>query len=627
MCGIGGVIDTRGNLNESLLEEMSCSIKHRGPDDSGTYFDKHNGVGLIHRRLSIIDLNGGHQPMSDSDEKFFITYNGEIYNYLELQKNLLNEGLKFKTNSDTEVIINIYKKYGIEGFSKLNGIFAFAIYDKENKKVILARDTFGVKPLYYSFTSAGFTFASEIKAILKNKNYKIELDYNSFHSFLTYRYNPSPQTMFKNIFKLNPGQYIQYNLNGDYKKGNYQEYIPTINNKISETDAIEKYSELLNIAVKRQLTSDVPLGLFLSGGVDSAALGYLMKKNIEGDFNSYSIGFDGKGNYNELADAKKTSEFINSNHSDSVLSKEDYLDFFQKSFYYLEEPVAEKTAPALYFLSKLASKDVKVVLAGQGADEPLAGYKRYYGEKQIEKYRTALNFLPLNMISQVLPRNERFKRAAYASKFGNELERFLAIYTIFSPEMKNKLLNEDIKRKMSDVDIELLKPLYMQSKNLNDSLSKILFMDTRMNLADDLLLFGDKMTMANSLEMRVPYLDKELIYFLESLPSDFKLNGSKHKYIHKKAVSKWLPDEIINRKKKGFETPMDEWLQESFADDARDILTSVDSASKNFFKIESIKSMIDLHKSGKENYLRHIFALLSFETWYKTFFENKTVSL
>ncbi|MBS1492652.1 MAG: asparagine synthase (glutamine-hydrolyzing) [Bacteroidetes bacterium] len=622
MCGIAGVIDISRNLNVELLEKMSEVIKRRGPDDKGIYFEKESGVGLVHRRLSIIDLVSGKQPMHNVEENLVIVFNGEIYNFKELRKELLSIGFKFNTQSDTETILNIYQKYGTAGFNKLNGMFAFAIYDKNEKKIILARDNFGVKPLYYSFTTNGITFASEIKAILENKNYKAELDYTAFNSFLTYRYNPSPQTLFKNIFKLKPGEYLEYYLNGKYNLDSFDKSYPVTNKNIKEADAIEEYSSLLEKSISRQLTSDVPVGLFLSGGIDSAVLGHFMKENYDDKFNTYTIGFSGRGNYNEIEDANRTAVALNSKQHTRTLSKEEYLNFFQKSFYYLEEPIAETTVPALYYLSQLASKNVKVVLAGQGADEPLAGYKRYYGESKMSKYQSLLNLLPLNLISDILPRNERLKRASYASQFTNEIDRFLAIYTIFTPEQKAKLLKDDVKEKISNEDIDLLKPLYSRTEKLEDSLSKILYIDTRMKLSDDLLMFGDKMTMANSLEMRVPYLDKELIAFLETLPSNFKLKGNKHKYIHKKSAEKWLPPEIINRKKKGFETPMDEWLQGSFADDAKEMFNDKDSASRNFFNLNYLNEMIDLHKSGKKNYLRHIFALLSFETWYKTFFEN-----
>lgn len=625
MCGIAGVVDRSGNLNGNLLEKMSDVIKHRGPDDKGIYFDKEKGVGLVHRRLSIIDLQSGHQPMNSSDDNCVIVFNGEIYNYKELREELLKKGLKFKTNSDTETILNTYLQYGVDGFNLLNGMFAFAIYDKRQNKVILVRDNFGVKPLYYSFTSNGVTFASEIKAILQNKNYKAELDYTAFNSFLTYRYNPSPQTLFKNIFKLKPGEYLEYNLDGNYKLDYFDKYEPKINYSIKDNEAIDEYSYLLQKSVKRQLTSDVPVGLFLSGGIDSAVLGYFMKKDIGKKFDSFTIGFSGEGNYNEIDDANISSEFIGSKNFNRTLTKEEYLNFFQKSFYYLEEPVAEATVPALYYLSQLASEHVKVVLAGQGADEPLAGYKRYYGESKISKYQSLLNLLPLNTISEMLPRNERLKRATYAAQFTNEMERFLAIYTIFTPEQKAGLLNDDVKSKMTNEDLELLKHLYSRTENLDDSLSKILFIDTRMKLSDDLLIFGDKMTMANSLEMRVPYLDKELVKFLETLPSNLKLRGNKHKYIHKKAAENWLPQEIVNRKKRGFETPIDEWLQGSFADDAKKIFNEENSASRNFFNLNYLNKLIDEHKSGKENHLRQIFTLLSFEMWYKTFFENYLV--
>ena len=280
------------------------------------------------------------------------------------------------------------------------------------------------------------------------------------------------------------------------------------------------------------------------------------------------------------------------------------------------------TIPALYYVSKLASQHVKVVLAGQGADEPLAGYKRYFGEKQISKYFGLLHALPLQSVARFLPRNERFKRAAFASQFENELERFLAIYSIFTPEQKANLVKKDIASSLTNVNLELIENIYQHTTQLSDSLSKILYIDTRMSLSDNLLLFGDKMSMANSIEMRVPFLDVDLINFLETLPSSLKLKGAVHKYIHKKAVKKWLPDEIIYRKKRGFATPMDQWLQKDFSNVARELFNDNNSACRKYFNIEYIGTMLDKHQSKKENFQRNIFALLSFEIWHKSFFES-----
>lgn len=624
MCGIVGVYNctSKNLIDHAVLKDMCDMITHRGPDDGAIFIDQEYHIGLGHRRLSIIDLSTGSQPMSNSKENIWIVFNGEIYNYPELKSELTEKGYKFKTTSDTEVIIYLYQEYGEDALCRLNGIFAFAIFDKTKNCLLIARDYFGVKPLYYAFHNGDLIWGSEMKVIINCEFFKREISFDALNSFLTFRYNPSPQTLFKNIQKLYPGHFLKINADGKSEIKSFSKYSPNTNHTISEADAIIQYQYLLEKAIKRQMLSDVPVGLLLSGGVDSAVIGYLMKSFSKEKVKTFTIGFQGRGDFNELDDARETARYIDSAHFEITITQKEYLDFFYKSFFYIEEPIAEMTIPALYYVSKLASEHVKVVLAGQGADEPLAGYKRYFGEQQINRYSILLNLLPLHAIANLFPRNERFKRAAFSSQFINEIERFLAIYTIFTPIEKNKLLNPDIKHLIKNVDLELIRRLYDETQELKDSLSKMLYIDTRMSLSDNLLLFGDKMSMANSLEMRVPFLDIELIQFIESLPSSMKLRGRTHKYIHKKAVKKWLPDEIIYRKKRGFDTPMDMWLQHDFANEARDLFNDSSSAARKYFNIKFINEMLDSHQNRKENFQRKIFTLLSFEIWHKTFFEK-----
>ncbi|HZY80877.1 MAG TPA: asparagine synthase (glutamine-hydrolyzing) [Cyclobacteriaceae bacterium] len=630
MCGISGIYNFQSKkpVDALLLKQMCDSIAHRGPDGDGVFIDQQHHIGLGHRRLSIVDLATGGQPMTDESEDVWLIFNGEIYNYPDLKRELQAKGYHFRTTSDTEAIIFMYKEYGAESFARLNGIFAFAIFDKKNDCLVLARDHFGVKPLYYAFHEGSLLFGSEIKTILQHETFKREMDYQALNSFLTFRYNPSPQTLFKNIVKLYPGHYLKVTGKGETILQPYWKYRPKIATGITEAEAIQQYQHLLEQAVKRQMMSDVPVGLLLSGGVDSAVIGHLMQSVSTDRIKTFTIGFEGTGDYNELPDAKESAKFIGSEHFEMTISQKEYMDFFYKSFHYTEEPIGEMTIPALYYVSKLAASHVKVVLAGQGADEPLAGYKRYFGEQKINQYFSVLNKLPMTQVAKLLPRNERFKRAAYASRFSNEVERFLAIYTIFTPEQKVKLLNPDLQRKINGqlTDISMIERLYNETAKLDDSLSRILYIDTRMSLSDNLLLFGDKMSMANSLEMRVPFLDVPLIEFIESLPPEMKLHGNVHKYIHKQAVKKWLPDNIIYRKKRGFATPMDQWLQSDLANVARDLFNDSQSASRKYFNIEYVNQLLDKHQNKKENYQRAIFGLLSFEIWHKSFFESKPVN-
>lgn len=626
MCGITGIYNfkSREPVSRELIIEMANSIAHRGPDEEGIFMDSEAGVGLGFRRLSIIDLITGGQPMANATEDIYIVHNGEIYNFQELKKELQKKSCRFRTNSDTEVILNLYQEYGEKAFHRLNGIFAFAIYDKRKQCVILARDPFGVKPLYYNLTDSRLIFGSEMKAILRVPDFKKTLDFESLNSFFTYLYNPSPQTLIEGIKKLPPSHYLKVSFNGKAELGSYMLRLPRTNENISEREAVEEYQRLLENAVKRQMISDVPVGLLLSGGIDSAIIGHLAQKYSDGTIKTFTIGFHDKtdkSNYNELKEARRTSEIIGSEHFDTLLSRSDNMEFFFKSSYFTEEPLAISTLPALYFLSKLASDQLKVVLSGQGADELLGGYPKYYGEKMIARFAPLIRLLPPKIISKVLVRNARFKKGLYASKFKREVDRFLALTTTFTPEHKKGLFNDEVSGKVGHADLAMLEVLHEQSSQLSDSLSRLLYIDTRMGLSDNLLLCGDKMSMANSLEMRVPFLDIELVEFIESLPSNMKLRGKTQKYIGNVAAKKWLPDEIINRKKIGFESPMDEWLQNDLATASLDILCGKNSASRNYFNLHYIKDLIEQHQQLKEDHHRKIYALLSFELWHKTFFE------
>lgn len=628
MCGIAGFFNYKKEeaIDPLLIRKMCDSIRHRGPDDEGYYLDANVRLALGHRRLSIIDLATGTQPMSNADRTVWIVFNGEIYNYPQLKEELKNQGYPFRTQSDTEVIIHLYEAYGERGFARLNGIFAFAIYDQRKRTVILARDPIGVKPLYYWLGQDRAVFASEIKTIFQDSSVPKELDLEALDSFMTFRYNPSPQTLFRDVRKLYPAHYLKIQFEGGVELASYLATQPGVDRQIHERDAVEEYQRLLDQAVKRQLLSDVPVGLFLSGGVDSAVLGQLMQKHYGQRIKTFSIGFEGNGDFNELPDARRSAELIGSEHHEIVLSKEEYLDFFCRSFYTIEEPIAQASISILYYVAQLASKHLKVVLAGQGADELMAGYPRYLGAQFINQYAAWFKLLPLELLCKILPRNERFKTTAFVSTFATELERLLAIYTIFTPNQKKGLYRETLRRELPpNKDLVLVERLYHASQNLPDALSRILYIDMRMSLSDNLLLFNDKVTMANSLEMRVPFLDLDLVQFSESLPSSLKLRRTERKYIHKKAALAWLPKDVVYRKKRAFQAPIDEWLQTELAGSAQELFQQKNSAVRKFFNLETINSFIQQHKGRMENLERHLLALLSFEIWFRTWFENEEV--
>lgn len=617
MCGIAG------SVNTAIDDKTLKLIAHRGPDSKGLTEDiiGDNHIYFGHTRLSIVDLSeAGHQPMYTNCGNYCITFNGEIYNHLELRSQL--KGINFKGHSDTETILYYIREFGIESVSRFNGIFAFGFLDKKKKKLYLVRDHFGVKPLYYYFSENKLVFGSELKVILANNSYTKQIDLAALNTYLSFRYNPAPQTIFKNIHKLKPATYLEYDFEGQIKEKKYWDKIQKINYRLDKQEAIEQYQHLLQQAVKRQLLGDVPIGLLLSGGLDSAVLGYLMSQFTPTPVNTFTLGFEGKGDFNETEYAKETARLINSEHHQVLIDKKIYLDTFHKSFYHVEEPIAEPTIPALYCVSALASKYVKVVMSGQGIDEPMAGYKRYFGEHFLSSNRNLLSLLPLDLLSKILPRNHTLARGLHAVKYKNDLERFVGIFTLYTEELKDEVYQEKLQQfKNADLDY-LFSDSFTHADSSNGSLSKLLFVDTRTMLPDNLLLFNDKITMANSIENRVPYLDIDLVNFIESLPVSLKLKGRTGKYLHREAVKKWIPNAIIQRKKRGFSTPVDEWFQDELSDNLTDLISAQGSFSRIYFNLSALQKMIADHRQRKHNYKHELFMLLSLELWYKNFYKN-----
>ena len=617
MCGIVG------SVNTPIDWETLNLIKHRGPDYQSLIEEQvdQNRIYFGHTRLSILDLSeAGNQPMYTDCGNYCIVFNGEIYNHLDLRKKLGE--VNFKGHSDTETILYYIRKFGIESVNDFNGIFAFGILDKIEKKMYLVRDHFGVKPLYYYFDSNTLIFSSELKTILYNKTYKKEIDLTSLNTLLSFRYNPSPQTIFKKINKLKAANYISYDFKGEIKERRYWNKPQKINHIISKEDAIIEYRTLLEQAVKRQLLSDVPVGLLLSGGLDSAVLGFLMSKYNKKPVKSFTLGFEGKGDFNETQYARETAALINSEHYEVLINKKIYLETFDKSFYHVEEPIAEPTIPALYCVSALAAQHVKVVMSGQGIDEPMAGYKRYYGEHLISKYKSFLQFAPAGLLSKAFPRNHTLARGLHALKYKNDLDRFLGIFTIYTNELKSEIYTQNLKQYIEEKQNFLFEFAFSQADDTNGSLSKLLYVDTRTMLPDNLLLFNDKITMANSIENRVPYLDIDLVNFIESLPINFKLSGKTGKYLHREAVKEWIPKQIIQRKKRGFSTPVDVWFQDELSGTLEDFISSTDSFSRVYFNLTSLKKIISDHRNKKHNYKNELFMLLSLELWYKNFYKR-----
>lgn len=608
MCGILGSVNT--SFDNSVLD----LIKHRGPDDSGLEEVNVNGnmVRFGQRRLSIIDLSpAGHQPMFTECGNYMIILNGEIYNHLELREKL-PKGINFNGHSDTETILYYLKEYGINAIRDFNGIFAFAFLDRINNKLFLARDPFGVKPLYYyEGENNDLIFSSEIRPI-KTLLKKCSLNKDALASLLRLRYNPSPDTLYQQIRKIHPGHYREIDLNKNQLLFQHHSFISEIPKTVNypANDVIRLYGQKLEEAVKRQLLSDVEVGILLSGGIDSAMVAALAQKHYNGKLKTFTIGFEGDYSEDEIEDAAETADILGLEHKFRKISFTDFLDIIKKCTQIVEEPLATTSIIPMYFLSELASKEVKVVLTGQGADEPLGGYARYKSELLRNMIPGFLRNKLLSIIQLTKIRDEKILRGVNAVGVENEIDRFLTTYEVFTNGEILQLISRNDQMSYQKIDY-LYKILNCKTKK--HPVERMMALDTRLNLADDLLNYTDKITMNFALECRVPMLDLELVKFIESLPYHLKLNLRSGKIIHKQFARKILPDKIINRKKKGFLSPTNNWFKNE-ADIIKEILLTNGTNFSKVFNQTYVAEIIKLHLKGY-NKEKQIFLLLSIYFW------------
>jgi len=621
VCGIAGIYNyaNKEPVDRALLKRMTDILSHRGPDGEGSYYDDRNGIGFGHRRLAIIDLVTGQQPMSDENKAVWITYNGEIYNYREIKNDLISRGYRFRTGSDTEALVHAYREYGTGMLDMLNGIFAFAIWDSLKKELFMARDHLGVKPLYYHDTGKSLVFGSEIKSLLLHPEYSKGVNTDAVDLHITFRQTPAPQTLFQGIYKMPAGSFLKVNSKGAGKiKYFWADALP-IDHAKNEGDRLNEMNAAVEKAVKRQMMSDVPISLSLSGGVDSNLLLAVLSRHSKTKVNCFTIGFADNEQYDEIALARASAEYFNGDLKTMTLSPRDYQDMFNKYMRDLEEPLGNESALAYYFVAKLARDNgIKVLLNGQGADELFGGYHRHLGER----YRRIMNIAPrfLTKPASRLVRNERLKRSLYTLSENDEIDRFYLIYSVFLPEEKMKLYNKDLCRRFAlDRGRACIEPFFRRFTN-HSSLDKMLYIDLRFSLPDNLLLAEDKMAMAASVEARVPFLDIEYVRLAEKIPSELKLRRFQFKHIHKQIARRWLPGYILKRKKIGFTNPMSEWLTHDLEKYFLNLISGRDSFTRQYFNIEYVKNIYDLHKRGKKDYKRNLFLLLSMEQWYRTFF-------
>jgi asparagine synthase (glutamine-hydrolysing) len=617
MCGICGQFNfgTGAPVSRAVIERMADSIRHRGPDDSG-YFIEDN-VGLGFRRLSIIDLEGGHQPMSDGDGQVWVIFNGEIYNFPELKRELESFGHIFRNKSDTEVIVHGYKQWGEDVLNHLNGMFGVAIWDVRKKKLIVARDPFGIKLIYYRVAGGELYFGSEIRAVQASMDEQTDIDANAFNLFLRYRFTPSPHTVFEGIRKIAPGSMLICE-NGTCSERHWYQYKPTPFDPIkNDEEAVEELLAIYRRAIKRHLLSDVPVGLLLSGGLDSGMLLALMRE-AGNEWQTYTVGYGSSFQDDELEEAAATASFFHARHVKVHLDQQIYEKAFPAIVASLEEPVASSSIVPMYLVCERARQDVKVALIGQGPDELFGGYRRHLGVRYGEMWAKTPSWARASIARAIgrLPRNETLKRGIQSLDTVDRIKRYQHVLSLRPGSEIDALFQDGLLA--TDIDQELLKcwsdliPLLGQT----DELGGLQFLEMRSTLPDELLMFGDKLSMAHSLEARVPFLDREIVEYVERLPARMKVRGRTQKWIHRMLGKKLLPASIIQRKKKGFAVNVvDGWFRQTVRGKMAELLCDPESLLYGYLQPAHVQRMLKDHQAGREDYHKILFSLVFFEEW------------
>ena len=608
MCGFVGFC-SKNVKDKNVIKEMNNQIIHRGPDSDGYYFDKDVNFGF--RRLSIIDLHEGSQPILNESGDTAIIFNGEIYNYQELREDLVAKGYKFKTHTDTEVILHGYEEYGEEGIlAKLRGMFAFTIWDSKKEKLFGARDHFGIKPYYYALLDGDLLFGSEVKSFLKYPKFKKEVNEKALKHYLVFQYNPLEETFFKGVKKLRPGHYYIYE-NGKMEIKTY--YNLTLDYKdMTFDEAVRKIEKEVEESVKYHKISDVEVGSFLSGGVDSS---YVVATALPDK--TFSVGFDNKG-FNETMYAKELSDSLGIKNFAKLITPDEFFEGINKVQYYSDEPHANLSSVPLYFLSKLASEQVKVVLSGEGADELFAGYNDYADALPQRMYRK----LPFSLRHKLYLKykdRKHFRGQTIILKYGQKVEdRYIGPAEIMTDELANSLVTS--KYKNAETSRDLTKKYYDEVKNMDD-VSKRLYLDMKMWIVEDILLKADKMTMANSIELRVPLLDKKMWELARTIPVRHKVHNEITKYAFRRAAKNKLPEDWAKRRKLGFVVPFVLWIkEEKYYKIVKEVFNK-DFVSE-FFDKDKINKLLDDHFNGITNNGRKVYTIYTFLKWYEIYFEG-----
>lgn len=629
MCGITGFIDLWNMSNArgaperaETLDAMCRVIRHRGPDDQGVMLKP--GVVLGMRRLSIIDLAGGHQPISNEDNTVSIVFNGEIYNYRELQKDLQARGHQFRTNSDTETIVHAYEEFGASCVSQLRGMFAFAIWDERKKEVFIARDRVGKKPLYYSVTRCGtLVFGSELKSLLEHPEVERKINTQALDAYFSLGYVPDPISIFENVEKLPPGHHLTFT-NGRLTVERYWDFSYNTNgNGHKASDYLEELRALLSEAVKLRLVSDVPLGAFLSGGIDSSTVVALMAQHMDQPVKTFSIGFN-EDSYDELKYARLTAKKFGTEHHEFLVTP-DICEVVDQLAWHFDEPFADSSAIPTYVVSKLAREHVKVVLTGDGGDELFAGYSRYVTQRN----RSKADLIPglvkgrlMDPLSRALPHGA-WGRNYLQNLSLDPISRYLDTVSVFTGLNKSSLYSNDFSDQLRD-SRHLASYFHELSRNVksNAALDSLLYIDSKTYLPGDILTKVDRMSMAVSLEARVPLLDHKLIEFVTRIPASMKLAGIETKHLFKQAIGDLVPAEVVNRPKQGFGVPIQQWINQQLRERIRDTLNDPRTLERGYVTREYVGLLLEEHERGRRDHAMALWSLLMLELWHRQYVDR-----
>lgn len=622
MCGIAGIFSNSAqSVNRADVVAMCDALRDRGPDDEGYYINDSIGLGM--RRLSIIDLAGGQQPIHNEDKSIFVVLNGEIYNYRTLKKSLEGQGHRFYTGSDTEVIVHLYEQYGDQCVDQLRGMFAFALWDNNRKRLLVARDRLGIKPLFFGTFRGHFVFASELKSILQLPWVDRQLDWSAVSHLFTFLTTPRDQSILANIKKLEPGHLltIEHGKTPEVRRYWDVRFTPEFNR--SEESFVEELREKLVESVNLRLICDVPFGAFLSGGIDSSAVVATMAAQCAQPVKTFSVGFS-EQSFNELSHARKVAKAFGTDHHELILEP-DVIGILDDLVWDLDEPFGDSSAIPTYMVSKLASQHVKVVLSGDGGDELFAGYDRYCVEQRERRYRYipgALRSL-MGAVGSKLPEGARGRNFLKHIAL-NGTDRYLDAATLFDRDEQQALFSHSASEQVSQADpwAEMATSLPVHCEHW---LSQLQYMDIKNYLASDILTKVDRMSMANSLEARVPLLDHKLVEFAATIPPEFRLRNGSTKYIFKQAMRGILPDQIIDRPKQGFAIPLGEWFRGDLNAFVRDLLLSPTSQSRNIFNPHYIERLLNLHCRGRSLDLQ-LWTMMSFELWCRRFLDSPAIA-